>query len=99
MHSTPNSTRPKTPAMPRRNKLSVLFGLVAALPLAACDKPDNAPGPGGVSMGEARALDRAAEIIEERQVQVPPPESGDATAGASDADNAPQPSGEPSQTD
>ena len=32
---------------------------------------------GGVSMGEARALDRAAEVIEDRAVEVPEP---DATA-------------------
>lgn len=42
--------------------------------LGACDKPDNAPGPGEVSMGEARALDRAAEVIEERSVDVPEPQ-------------------------
>jgi hypothetical protein len=43
----------------------------AALALAGCQKPDNAPGPGGVSMGEARALDEAAKMLDARQ---PPPE-------------------------
>jgi hypothetical protein len=65
--------------MPRPNKASTpdrtwaTLLLAVPLALAGCDKPDNAPGPGGVSMGEARALDRAAEIIEERTVEVPEP--------------------------
>ena len=44
--------------------------LAPALILAGCRKPDNAPGPGGVSMGEARALDDAARMLDARQ---PPP--------------------------
>ena len=43
---------------------------MAGLALAGCEKADNAPGPGGVTMGEARALDEAAQMLEERQ---PPP--------------------------
>jgi hypothetical protein len=39
------------------------------LALAACGKSDNDPGPGGVSVGEARALDEAAEMIEQRRPQ------------------------------
>ncbi len=41
-----------------------LIPLAALLCLSACEKADNEPGPGGVSMGEARALDEAAEMIE-----------------------------------
>lgn len=44
---------------------------MAALALTGCDKADNAPGPGGVTVGEARALDEAAQMIEARQ---PPPD-------------------------
>jgi len=60
-------------------------GAVALAPLlllAVCEKADNAPGPGGVTMGEARALDRAAEMIEG---QAPPPPAAvpEATATAS----------------
>jgi len=40
------------------------LALFALLALAGCDKADNAPGPGGVTVGEARALDAAAEMIE-----------------------------------
>lgn len=40
---------------------------MAVLALAGCEKADNAPGPGGISVGEARALDEAAEMLDARQ--------------------------------
>lgn len=40
----------------------------ALLTLAACGKSDNAPGPGGVTIGEARSLDEAAEMLEKRRL-------------------------------
>ncbi len=40
----------------------------ALLALAACSKQDNAPGPGGVSVGEAKALDEAAAMIEDQRL-------------------------------
>jgi hypothetical protein len=46
--------------------------LIAALAIAGCGSGDNDPGPGGVTVGEARALDEAAEMIEQRR---PPPEA------------------------
>ena len=42
--------------------------LSLALMLAACDAADNDSGPGGVSVGEAKALDEAAEMIEQRRL-------------------------------
>lgn len=42
----------------------------ATLLLAGCGS-DNDPGPGGVTVGEARALDDAAEMLDARR----PPES------------------------
>jgi hypothetical protein len=42
--------------------------LAAALLLAACGERDTDPGPGGVTVGEARALDEAAEMIEARRL-------------------------------
>lgn len=48
-------------AAPPMKRLALLFPLLA---LGACNKADNAPGPGGVTVGEARALDAAAEMIE-----------------------------------
>lgn len=41
--------------------------LLLPLPMlvAACGQGENTPGPGGVTVGEARALDEAAEMIEQ----------------------------------
>jgi hypothetical protein len=65
-----------------------LLPLCAALALlSACGKPDNALGPGGVTVGEAKALDEAAEMIEQRRVPVVP---------APAAQPAPSPTAEPS---
>jgi hypothetical protein len=46
--------------------------LIAIAALGACGKSDNAAGPGGVTVGEARALAEAAEMIEQRR----PPAEG-----------------------
>lgn len=48
----------------------------ALLFVAACGENETAPGPGGVTIGEARALDEAAEMIEARRL----PEEALATA-------------------
>ncbi len=40
--------------------------------LVACGPAQNDPGPGGVTVGEAKALDDAAKMLDERNV---PPES------------------------
>ena len=37
------------------------------LTLAACGPSDNDPGPGAVTIGEARALDEAAEMLDEQR--------------------------------
>ena len=50
-----------------------MHGALALLALgtvlvSACSPSDNDPGPGGVTVGEARALDEAAEMIEQRRI-------------------------------
>lgn len=45
--------------------------IALALPLIACGPAENDPGPGGVTVGEAKALDEAAEMLDERNA---PPE-------------------------
>lgn len=55
-------------SFPPMRVLPLAFVLLAGL--SACSKPDNAPGPGGVTVGEARALDDAAAMIEDQ----PPPQ-------------------------
>jgi hypothetical protein len=44
----------------------------AALLLSGCGANDNDPGPGGVTVGEARALDRAAEMLDEQAPSAAP---------------------------
>ena len=39
---------------------------LALLLIAGCGPNDSDPGPGGVTVGEARALDEAAETLEQR---------------------------------
>jgi hypothetical protein len=40
----------------------------ALLLLAACGQADSDPGPGGVTVGEARALDEAAEMLDKQRL-------------------------------
>jgi hypothetical protein len=40
--------------------------LMAVLALTGCGDNDNAEGPGGVTVGEARALNEAAEMLDAR---------------------------------
>ncbi|SKB71291.1 hypothetical protein [Sphingopyxis flava] len=48
---------------------------------SACSRTENEPGPGGVTVSEAKALDQAAEMLESRD---PPPLAGhDQAAGES----------------
>lgn len=61
---------------------------IALLALAACGKSDNDPGPGGVSVGEARALDEAAEMIEQRR---PPADAVQAPSAAATGAKVAQP--------
>lgn len=51
--------------------------LVALLILTACGS-DTDPGPGGVTVGEAKALDEAAEMLDQRRL--PPEALPDGTA-------------------
>lgn len=42
------------------------------VPLAGCGPAESDPGPGGVTVGEAKALDDAAAMLDERRL---PPEA------------------------
>ena len=52
----------------------------AALILAGCSRTDNEPGPGGVTVSEAKALDDAAKMLETRDA------AGEVDADAAKAD-------------
>lgn len=47
--------------------MRILVIAAGAMALASCGPQDNDPGPGGVTIGEARALDEAAEMIEQNR--------------------------------
>jgi hypothetical protein len=66
--------------------LTLLAGSGALL--ASCGSNDTDPGPGGVTVAEAKALDEAAEMIDARK---PPAEAlkEGAPASATPADTAP----------
>ncbi len=68
--------------------------LVSALLLAAgCSRPDNASGAGGVSAGEARALDEAAQMVQDQQI---PPGAMPSPQNPAPAKAAAQPAAKPS---
>lgn len=49
-------------------RLMIVLSLAALFALAGCAKADNEPGPGGVSVGEAKVLDEAAQMLEDRRL-------------------------------
>ena len=73
MPPLPPKRRPRLPnRRVRTGKL--LAGAAGTLPaalalsLAGCGPNDTDPGPGGVTGGEARALDEAAEMLDEQRL-------------------------------
>jgi hypothetical protein len=42
--------------------------LAACALLGSCGEADTDPGPGGVTVGEARALDEAAEMLDQQRL-------------------------------
>lgn len=73
------------PTAPTESASSACWlALPAAVLLASCGPGQNDPGPGGVTVGEARALDEAAQMLDEQRL---PP------AAASDASSATAPEG------
>jgi len=58
-------------------RLASILTALAALALTGCGKADNDAGPGGVSVGEAKALDEAAQMLEAQRL---PPEAAASVA-------------------
>jgi hypothetical protein len=69
--------------------------LLAVLLLAGCGEQDNDPGPGGVTVGEARALDEAAEMLEQQRLPQDGPVSGQAPPEAATPSPAPPAGADP----
>ncbi|MEY4237864.1 MAG: hypothetical protein RL339_465 [Pseudomonadota bacterium] len=64
---------------------AALLTALAALALAGCGKADNYAGPGGVSVGEAKALDEAAQMLDAQQL----PAGASPVASAEPSQSAP----------
>jgi hypothetical protein len=73
-----------------------LFPALGLFLLAACGQKDTDAGPGGVSVGEARALDDAAAMLE--QQRLPPGVLGNGTSQASAQQPSASPTPAPSPT-
>ena len=65
---------------------AALLALPLVLALAACAKKDTDPGPGGVTVAEAKALDEAAQMIDSRK---PPAGTLDEDAASAAPSTAP----------
>ena len=71
-------------------KRTALALATLCLSLAACGPGENEPGPGGLTVGEARALDDAAAMFDARRspadgaakVPAPPPPAADPSGAA-----------------
>lgn len=59
-----------------RHSMRYWLPAFALLGLAACGPKDTDAGPGGVSVGEARALDEAAAMLEQQRLPATTPASG-----------------------
>jgi hypothetical protein len=71
-----------------------LFPALILIVLAACGPKDTDAGPGGVSVGEARALDEAAAMLE--QQRLPPAASATGTPAPKPSASSPAPTPSPS---
>lgn len=56
----------------------LLFAILSVQVLSGCSRTDNEPGPGGVTVSEAKALDDAAAMLESRRDPASP--AGDTDA-------------------
>ncbi len=47
-------------------RAALMLGVLAVL--SGCGEADTDPGPGGVTVGEAKALDQAAEMLDQQRL-------------------------------
>ena len=73
-------------ACPPRLAARLAGAAALCLLVAACGEADSDPGPGGVTVGEARALDEAAEMLDQQRL---PAEALEEPAGESAEGDAP----------
>jgi hypothetical protein len=59
----------------QQSSIRLLLCSIAVLLLSSCGPSENDPGPGGVSAGDAAALDKAAQKLDERDKVSAPPDA------------------------
>jgi hypothetical protein len=64
----------------------LFFGALACCALAACSQADNDPGPGAVTVGEAKALEQAAEMLEDQRMPAEAEAAAEQTAAEAGQD-------------
>ena len=69
--------------------LKIVAVSACALAAMSCGAADNDPGPGGVTVGEARALDDAAEMLDERKADPANADTGSTDPGSADPAETP----------
>ncbi|QJB67884.1 hypothetical protein [Parasphingorhabdus halotolerans] len=68
--------------------IALCAAISATMVLSGCGPAQNDPGPGGVTVGEAKALDEAAEMLDERNA--PPEPIDQQTSSQAMAEGQPQ---------
>lgn len=71
---------------------------ILAILLSACGANDNDPGPGGVTVGEARALDEAAAMLDDRRAKTFAAQQTAAAAEQNAAAQDPSPAADKAKT-
>ena len=93
----PPNRRVRSSKLPAGGARALPAALAAMLSLAACGQSDTEPGPGGVTVGEARALDEAAEMLDEQRLPAdalpPTPKADEATSPESEEAQQADPEG------
>ncbi len=75
-----------------QRRAGLRWALIAgALLVTGCGSKDTDPGPGGVTVAEAKALDEAAEMIEAQRLPADALETGTAAAPAAPESGSPAP--------
>ncbi|MGZ3196400.1 MAG: hypothetical protein ACXWJC_10255 [Croceibacterium sp.] len=75
--------------------MKLLFPALGLFFLAACGQKDSDAGPGGVSVGEARALDDAAAMLERQRLAANALGNGTSQAPAQQPNASPTPAPSP----
>lgn len=81
---------PRVPPRRTGGARALLSVAAATLVLAACGGADEVSGPDGVTIGEARALEKAADMLDEQRLLADPQSAEEAGEAAKPAEGEPR---------